>query len=498
MFRKPSIKFVLLLSIFLNFQIIGHAQSGAQAFPRLEPDPKALEFYNLNRQGAGYSWEELAEISLWASGDASASNLGRIRAAVETLNNSPELPASGRERAEFILNFMHKNILRSYSLYQTRIDTIFTNGRYNCVSSAVLYTILCKSAGINTSGVMTKEHAFVTVHTDDLNIDVETTNPYGFDPGSRREFFDSVGNITGFAYVPAHNYRDRQTISQIELVSLILNNRIADHERQNRYGDAVPIAIDMAALLAGYTLAVNNALRPDQIFEDPHSSIMDRIFNYGAMLLRAGREEDCLRWAAAASPLYPAGRWQEFTLAAVNNNITRLSRANKIAEARNFLEINKSFLTDADYAQFDTSLVDSELLSGANRIRTAEEGEAVVNSVEQALLSGRIGQKRAMELITFAVQKTAATLSASPARNWRAAVVYLEDAISRLGSNRELEQALQTYRGNIATDYHNRFAASWNRRNFEEAERILNEGLAEFPGDRQLLLDQETVRRQRR
>jgi len=484
--------------------IIAHAQTRAQVFPRLDPDPKALEFYNLTCKDTGLSWEELAVISLWASGDISASGLGRIRSAVQTLNSSPELPADCRERAEYILGFMHKNILRSYSLYQTRVDTIFTNGRYNCVSSAILYIILCKSAGVPTSGVMTKEHAFAMVHSDDFDIDVETTNPYGFDPGNKKEFFDSVGNLTGISYVPAQNYRDRQTISQIELVSLILNNRIADHERQNRFGDAVPVAVDMAALLTGNTLAVNDeSAWPGPLFENPFSSMMDRIFNYGAMLLKAGREEDCLRWAAAASPMYPdTDRWQEFTLAAVNNNITKLSRANKITEARIFLENNKTLLTETDYAQFDTSLVYSELLSSANKIRTAQEGSMTVDAVEQAMLSGRIEQKRASDLIIFAVQKTAAALSAAPARDWRAAALYIENALSRFGEKgdlpvNELEQSLQTYRSNIAADYHNRFAAAWNRRNYDEAERILNEGLAEFPNDRQLLSNQETVRRQR-
>jgi len=506
--EKPSINLTLLLLIFFNIHIIIHAQNRVQVFPRLEPDPKALEFYEIFRQKNGYSWEELAEISLWASGDISASNLGRIRAAVESLNNSPELPASGRERAEFILNFMHKNILRSYSLYQTRIDTIFANGRYNCVSSAVLYMILCKSAGIQISGVVTKEHAFATVHSGDSDFDVETTNIYGFDPGNRKEFFDSVGNITGFSYVPAQNYRNRQTISQIELISVILNNRIADHERQNRFGDAVPIAVDRTALLTGNTLDVNENARYGPLFEDPVSNMMDRIFNYGEMLLRAGREEECLRWAAAASPLYPdTARWQEFTLAAVNNNVNKLIRANRLTEARNFLDNNKMFLTDAGYAQLDTMLIGNELLNSANRIRTAEDGNAVINAAEQALQSGRIEQKRASELIIFSVQKTAAALSASPARDLRAAAVYIEAAVSRFSANsgllvneliaNELKQTLQTYQSNIVTGYHNRFAAAWNRKNYEEAERILNEGLAEFPNNRQLLSDMETIRQQR-
>ena len=483
--------------MFFNICSTASAQNRTAAFPRLEPDPKALEFYRLGRRPSGYSWQELAEISLWASGDTSASNLEKIRAAAETLKNSPELPVSGKEKAEFILGFMHKNLLKSYSLNQTRVDTIFTNGRFNCVSSAVLYTILCKSAGIDTSGVMTKDHAFVTLHIGDMDFDVETTNPYGFDPGNRKEFHDNFGQLTGFAYVPARNYRDRQTINQIELISLILNNRIAELESRNNFADAVPAAIDRAALLVGSALAVNEgAESTGALFEDPRKDMMDRLFNYGAMLLKAGREEDCLRWIAAASVPYPDKiRWQEFTLAAVNNYMTKLTKAGKFEQARTLLEEQKPSLENASYAQLDTVLVDTELLSNANKIRTAAEGDAIVSAIEQARANGKIGEKRAGELLTFAIQKTAAILCAAPGRDWRAAINYVENALSRFGANRELEQALRTYRGNLAADYHNRFAAAWNKKNFDEAELILNDGLAELPDDRQLLSDRETVRK---
>ena len=493
---------MIFILFFFNAQI--HAQSRTTAFPRLEPDPKALEYYNFDSQGHDYTWQELAEISLWASGDTSASTLGKINAAVEKLKTSPDLPSADKDRAEYILSFMHKNIFKSYSLFQTRIDTIFSNGRFNCVSSAVLYMIFCQALGIPTWGVMTKDHAFVMIPIGEMECDVETTNPYGFDPGNRKEFHDSNGNITGFAYVPPQNYRDRQKIGQISLISLILNNRIAENERQNRYGEAVPVAIDRAALLAGSALAVNEGSETwGHIFEDPRKALMDRLFNFGAMLLKAGREEDCLRWASAASVLYPdPQRWQEFNLAAVNNSIMKLTKAGKITEARNFLEGQKSLLTAADYSQFDTLITDTELLTAANKIRTAAEGDAVINAIVQAGADGKIAEKRVIELLTFAVQKTAASLCAAPARNWREAINYIENALSRfsarLGGNRELEQALKTYRSNLAADFHNRFAAAWNKKNFDEAERILNEGLAELPDDRQLLSDRETVNKNRR
>jgi len=498
---KLKASILILASLFLFVSQTIPAQNRPPSFPRLQPDPKALEYFGLNSENR-YTWQELAEISLWASGDASASNMAKISAAVEQLKSSPDLPSSSAQRAEYILSYMHNNILRSYSLYQTQVDTIFTNGRYNCVSSAVLYMIFCEALGVSTRGVMTRDHAFIRVLAGGTDYDVETTNRYGFDPGNRKEFHDTNGNLTGFAYVPPQNYRDRQLISQIELISLIFINRIADHERQSRYADSVPVAIDRAALLLGSDFSqVSQRDSSESILEDPGKVLIDRLINYGASLLRANREEDGILWAEAASARYANGeRWSEFLMAAINNRITRFLREREAntTSARNFLEDKKNLLSTENYAQLDTILVDAEILKRANQIRAVADGDSIIEDTQNARDSGRLAERRANELIVYAVQKTAALLCSAPARDWRSAINYIEAFISRFGEGGAFEQALSTYRGNLATEYHNRFAAEWNRRNFDEAERILNEGIAEFPNNRQLLTDRETVNRNRR
>ncbi|MDR2370681.1 MAG: hypothetical protein LBD71_04310, partial [Treponema sp.] len=224
-------------------------------FPSLEPDGRAAVYAGA---GPDYSWELLAEIGLWASGSGPADSgtdqarlIERIRAGAAELKADPLLPADPAERGEYVLSFMHKKFLKSYSLIQTRLDTLLENGRYNCVSSAVLYLVLAQSAGLDVRGVMTKDHAFASVNINGELVDVETTNPYGFNPGNRKEFHDGFGRLTGFAYVPAANYRDRSAITPIELVSLVFSNRIADLEKRGRFAEAVPLAISRAALLEG-------------------------------------------------------------------------------------------------------------------------------------------------------------------------------------------------------------------------------------------------------
>jgi tetratricopeptide (TPR) repeat protein len=521
---KSSIKaasaiLVFLLGTEISAQTSGGRGAAREVFPRLDPDPKALEYASWMGRGAGYSWTDLAEISLWASSGETAANLmEQIRAAAAELRASPELPAAGRGRAEYVLTFMHKKFLKSYSLNQTRIDTLLAGGRYNCVSSAVLYMILARSAGLDVSGVMTKDHAFAEVHINGESIDVETTNPYGFDPGSRREFHDEFGKLTGFAYVPARNYRDRAAIRPIELVSLIISNRISDLEARSRFAEAVPLAIDRAFLLMGERLSarasagsglrvpvsaggssvISGGTSAVPLFEEPRRDMMNRLFNYGAFLLKSGKEEECLRWAALAAPRYPEEeRWEEFILAAVNNRTQKLVKAGQPRAAREFLNSQKSALNPANYAILDSVLTDTELLDAAAKIRNVDEGEGVIAAIERARGGSQISAGRAAELLTFTVQKTASIISAAPARDWPAAIGYIEKVIARFGPVGELEQTLRNYRANLAADFHNRFAEAWNRKNFAEAEQILNEGLAMFPDNYRLLTDRQTVDKNR-
>jgi hypothetical protein len=279
------ITFVALFFSFWGWSRLGAQSSpSGSGFPGLEPDPQAQEYARLE-VSRSYSWQELAEIALWASGAGSDIDrfMDRILNAAAELKDSPSLPAEPRSRADFILRYIHNTMLKNYAERQTRVDEVFVNGRYNCVSSAVLYLILAASQGIDAWGVVTRDHAFVTVRAGTETIDVETTNPYGFDPGNRQEFHDDFGRLTGFAYVPARNYRNRADLSPLELISLIFSNRIFDLESRSRYAESVPLALNRFALLSRRNNPVSSPF-----FSDPDQELMDRLLNFGASLVRAG------------------------------------------------------------------------------------------------------------------------------------------------------------------------------------------------------------------
>ncbi|GHU80446.1 hypothetical protein FACS189468_0290 [Spirochaetia bacterium] len=472
---------------------------GQTNFPDLNADPRAKEYAARNG-----TWQDLAEIALWASGwnptgsttgsfAGNAANrrtppLEMILQAAEELRTSAALPPTPRERGEFILSFIHKRFLKSYAERQTRLDEIFTSGRYNCVSSAVLYMLLARSAGLDVQGVMTRDHAFITLNTGAEVIDVETTNPYGFDPGNRKEFHDGFGRATGFAYVPARNYRDRVSINPLELVSLILSNRIADLEARNRFGDAVPLAINRAALLSGLS---QNAPQPagpasDSLFADPRQDLTDRLFNYGASLVKAGKEADALRWAEYAGERFPdPARWQEFSYAALNNQLVKLIRARRTTEARNELARHRALLDPAQAALLDLMVLEADLADRINGIKTAEDTAAALGALESS--AGKLPRDRLEEMRTLAYLKEAERLGAG--KDWKGAIAWINGAIARYGRNARFDNALRVFRSNRIAALHNEFAALYNRQNYEAAHRAAREALEEFPGDRQLTAD---------
>jgi hypothetical protein len=453
---------IAALILVAGFPYGVNAQSPRQGFPSLVPDSRAREFAGLEDGG---SWDDLAEAALWASAlgmgapgavsasrSASRAPLDTLRQAVEELRAGFTGTGAGA-LGDYILSYMHRKFLRSYSTRQTRLDTLLSNGTYNCVSSAALYLILAVSQGLEVRGVATRDHAFVTVIQGEESWDVETTNLYGFDPGNRREFHDQFGKLTGFAYVPARNYRNRIELSPLELISLILHNHIADLERQGRYDVAVPLAVSRASLLAERkTPAVSD------FFADPGKDLRERILNYGASLLNAGREEEGLRWAVYAGPVFagagaqPDPRWQNYINILASNRTIKLCRAGSFAEARGFLADTGSLLDPAEYRKLEITITDAELTTLANGVKQAADAAHAAARLDEAESAGLLSAARAGEL-----------------RNY-----------------------LSLW---LVTDFHNRFAAAFNRQDYSLARSILDEGLAEFPDNRRLRGDLSTLER---
>jgi len=230
---------ILLAGLIFVQPVSPQARPAIQSFPELVPLPSSQQLSTMREP---LPVETIVDAALEFSGasDAGAAEakdklVGLLRRFRDEVTDVTEQAALG----EKALLFLHKNLFTTYAVLQTRVDTALDTGVFNCVSSAVLYMIIARSVGLSVSGVRTSDHAFCSVLVNGQQIDVETTNPDGFNPGAKKEFTDSFGKVTGFRYVPPGHYGDRRAIGEKELLSLILYNRVSEYGDSRFFKDAL-------------------------------------------------------------------------------------------------------------------------------------------------------------------------------------------------------------------------------------------------------------------
>jgi hypothetical protein len=127
-----------------------------------------------------------------------ASGLTTAKARAECLKKFTDLVASGqlatantlspREKADLLLRYLHKTVLaKGYDVKQTSISRVFDTGKFNCVCSAELYYLVGTRIGLRLQPVVipgggaADGHTFVALIDDGKRIEIETTNPDGYD-----------------------------------------------------------------------------------------------------------------------------------------------------------------------------------------------------------------------------------------------------------------------------------------------------------------------------
>ncbi|HET6487101.1 MAG TPA: hypothetical protein VFH83_11815 [Spirochaetia bacterium] len=249
-------RLLLVAACFLAAQLLGaQARTGAQGYPELTPLPLSSQ---LSAMREPLPVETIVDAALEFSGasdDLASADKDKLSGLIMRFRAEVADVTSPADLADRALAFLHKNVFTRYSVRQARVDTALESGVYNCVSSAVIYLILARSVGLSVGGVRTTDHAFDTVLINGQPVDVETTNPYGYNPGSRKEFTDSFGKVTGYSYVPPSNYADRRAIGEKELLSLILYDRVSEYVDGKYLRDALQPAV------SAYTLIGSDELR---------------------------------------------------------------------------------------------------------------------------------------------------------------------------------------------------------------------------------------------
>lgn len=386
--------------------------------PRLEPDERLLA---RNPPTHGLDARSFAALALIASGAGDQTE--RLEAELSSMGDElaslAENATGGREKTELILAFMYEKTLSRYSEFQTRLDIAIQKGEYNCVSSSVLFAYFAKRLGLETYGNETPNHSFCTVLVDGKPIDVETTNPFGFDPGNRKELPGEREGETRYLLVPKTTYRNRTKIDDRRLIALIYNNRISMLERSGRFEEAAGLAVD------ALTLQGENA---------PPGEIADRFLNYAINLSAGGDHEKALGFIERArGEFFDFPRYREFENNTVQNAVADLVKKEEYDEARRLLA---RYRLRVDPSVFKKTAV----YVWAKKAETAARG-----------------------------------------RDWLAAAAVVEEGLAEIPGDKSLQNQRNAYRDNFAVEVHNRFAAEMNRGNRDEARRILEEGLAFVP-----------------
>jgi len=300
----------------------------------LQPEPLAdADFLRAALELSGAGGRELEE------------SLARVRALNAEAAGLRALPV--RERAEGLLELLHRRVFRQYDERQTRLQVVLGAGRFNCVSSAVLYGLLARSLGLEFRAVQTSDHAFIRVTAGAEGVgaaegwDVETTNPYGFDPGSRREFTDSFGRVTGYSYVPPGQYSRRRELGDKGLLALILYNRNAEDTEAGRYLDALRSAADAHALRG-----------------DPESAerLLLSSLNVASFYGQAGRYEEGVAFLGQAEPRLADPRLARVREDLLHNWAVSLIQAGRLEEARELIDAHRGRLSEREWRSLGVSI----------------------------------------------------------------------------------------------------------------------------------------------
>jgi hypothetical protein len=409
---------LLFFTAFLSVALPVLSQNASTAV-RLDPAPAAVE---LSAAGEELELETFIRTALAFSGVQPAEIFGsqrRIQHHIGELRERLRPVTDPRERAEAALSYMHEQLLVRYDERQTAVDVLVQRGGYNCVSSGVMYAILLKSLGLQVWGVRTSDHAFCRVQAGDRAFDVETTSPFGFDPGKRKEFTDDFGRITGYTYVPPSNYRDRRDIGEKELLALILYNKTAFASERGDYQAAVPPAVDAYALLRD---------------EESHERLITSLLNLASWHGMNGRFAEALDFLTRAGQRYRDDRLEALRGDLTHNWVLSQIQKGRFSAAEQLLDAQRAggALIEAEWRELTVFLYQVRAQSSA----PADYGEAARLILEGLNKVGSDqGLARSYEVY---VHNSVVTL----VRNelYEEALAVLEDALAQLPASDVLSQ----------------------------------------------------------
>jgi hypothetical protein len=467
-----------LFALLAGADAFAEGAVAAPRFPELEPSARLAAIGALPDP---LPLPLFVEASLLASGVApdrvpsyAARVDGLIAEARSTLVPAAVPGDGGAALGEALLDFLHSRVFRAYVERATTLDGVLDAGLYNCVSSALLYMIAASGLGLDVAGSRTADHALCVFRAGARSIDVETTNPYGFDPGARKEFKDSFGRTTGFAYTAPGAYSGRSGLSGRGMAGLVLSNRASLLERSGRFREALALGSDYYALCRD---------------ADSKAFLADRVNNVVADLSSRGdlAGAEALAFEALARlPGVPAvARLAGGALEAL---ASELASRGDYEGARRGIESRRASADAGALSRALAAVGDAELVAAANGLSFAE----AVATADRIGAEGRVAPGRYAQAIASIYGREAARLGS--AGDWLGAAALAEEGAAKAPGDGSLTRAAAAMRRNFIAVSHNAFAALFNSGDYAGARAAAEAALASAPGDATLLRDLEAAK----
>ena len=487
------IKINYIFLICLCFGVF--SQAWAQPHPDYEPAFSLTEIFADGELPSSYSADEIFKLGLLYSECTPGSETWNRCTAdfkkIKTYVTSAEMLAlSDEERGRAILKYLYRDYLKKYSLNQTRLDTALKTGSYNCVSSAVLYLAAAKAAGLDVRGQRTTQHAFCSIYVPGkkagqlTKIDIETTNPYGFNPGSKEEI-ENESKIKQYYVVPKKYYSNRQEVSDAVFTGLIAGNLCSDYIKAGEYFKAMPLgAARFEAVRSENTKSAASVRSEFDILPCNYINLRTPT---------AAEYASRLKWFTGFMDRWGSNDFVQKNMDVCFNNLFAFC-----VEERNYPLAEESYNELSPYVskkQLDKShetLVDIFILSKTDGMTSREQIQAI-QEIKDTQNFTEAQQKRADLYLEKAWLEILNAYMTN--RDYTTGYAESQAALQQLPQSASIKKMNQGFYSNCIAQIHNNFAREANRQNYETALEILEQGLSEYPDDKTLNHDLEELKK---
>ena len=485
--------FFLIFFAFKSSSVYLFAQSQQPSFEPLFSPSQILNQNIEQTPYTSYTANQVFEIALLFSECQKESQIWddcwkKFADIKEALSTEEIMSLSEEERGREILKYLYQNYLKKYSLNQTKLDIALETGFYNCVSSALLYMAAAKAAGLDVRGQRTSHHAFCSIYipyeTGDKSgqlkkIDVETTNPYGFNPGSKEEIEHS-NQIKEYYIVPKKFYSNRTEVSDGIFTGLIAGNLTSEYIKTGNYIKALPLG----------------AARWETIKSEPadSTSYVRNEFdilaaNYVNLIPDSAQAySEKLDWFSDFIDHWGTTNFLQKNLdSSFLNLLVLCNKENNTLTASDAWEKYRNKISTSQTTKAEEILTDIIILSATDNLPPEEKISVVNQLLKEDVLSSPVCQKRSrIHLENFWLFVLNPLMNSHDfEKGYEKAAI----ALTQLPDSPKMKTMHKNFYNNMIASIHNSFAKQLNAGNYEQALSILQSGLEKFPDDKILKKD---------